>query len=160
MIDGGQDSAPTDLRQIGAEWSIECARLHAASFALPWPATDFEQLLAAREAMSVGVVEAEGSSLAGFVLSRFAADEAEILTIAVPPERRRRGIGKALLAAHLAGLTALGVTRLFLEVDAENGAARALYARFGFCQVGAREAYYRGENGTRTSALVLRADLG
>ncbi len=98
-------------------------------------------------------------SLPGFVLSRFAADEAEILTIAVAPEWRRCGIGTLLLAPHLAGLAALRVNRLFLEVDVENIAARALYAGFGFEQVGERKAYYRTADDRLAAALVMRLEL-
>ncbi|MGH6848286.1 MAG: GNAT family N-acetyltransferase, partial [Methylocella sp.] len=97
--------------------------------------------------------------LAGFVLSRVAAGEAEILTMAVAPEWRRRGIASCLLAPHLAGLAATRVSRLFLEVDVENTAARALYANFGFEQVGERKAYYRTAGAPPAGALVMRRDL-
>jgi ribosomal-protein-alanine N-acetyltransferase len=147
------------IRPIGAERSAECAAIHAASFAHPWDETDFEQFFTAPGAFADGAVEAKDEHLAGFVLSRIAADEAEILTLAVAPEWRRRGVAASLLGPHLAGLAALHVARLFLEVDSGNIAARALYAKFDFREVGERKAYYRNAGARMTEALVLRRDL-
>lgn len=147
------------IRPIGVERSAECAAIHASSFAYPWQEADFEQLFLAPETFADGAIEAKEEKLAAFVLSRFVADEAEILTLAVAPEWRRNGVGTHLLAPHLAGLAAHRVNRLFLEVDAENIAARALYASFGFEQVGERQAYYRTADDRLAAALVMRLDL-
>ncbi len=147
-------------RPIGPERSAECAEIHAGSFAYPWDESDFEQLLTEAEVVADGAIETTlAGNLAGFVLSRAALDEAEILTIAVAPEHRRCGVGRTLLATHLSGLTALGVKRLFLEVDTENAAARGLYASSGFRQVAERKAYYRKPDASPASALVMRLDL-
>jgi [ribosomal protein S18]-alanine N-acetyltransferase len=146
------------IRPIGAERSVECAAIHAASFAYPWWEADFEQLFVAPGTFADGAIEAKEEHLAGFVLSRVAAFEAEILTIAVAPEWRRRGIATSLLTPHMAGLAAIRVDRLFLEVDAENSAARALYANLGFEQVGERKAYYR-TGAELAGALVMRRNL-
>jgi [ribosomal protein S18]-alanine N-acetyltransferase len=147
------------IRPIGTERSAECAAIHATSFAYPWQEADFEQLFVASGTFADGAIEAKEEHLAGFVLSRITAGEAEILTIAVAPEWRRRGIATSLLTPHMAGLAAIGVDRLFLEVDAENAAARALYTNFGFEQVGERKAYYRTAGARLAGALVLRRDL-
>jgi [ribosomal protein S18]-alanine N-acetyltransferase len=146
-------------RPIGPERSFDCAAIHAASFSHPWSETDFEQLMLGGSVVADGAIEVNDGSLAGFILSRIALDEAEILTIAVVPERRRCGIAQMLLLIHLRGLAARRVSRLFLEVDADNIAARALYARHGFHQVAERKAYYRKGDATRASALVMRRDF-
>lgn len=91
----------------------------------------------------------------GFVLARVAADEAEILSLAVAPTARRQGLGAALLAAAMAEARARGATAMFLEVAATNRPALALYARAGFREVGTRSNYYPGGG----AALVLRAAL-
>ncbi len=91
----------------------------------------------------------------GFVLARVAADEAEILTLAVLPEARRRGLARALLQAAMAEAAALGAAAMLLEVGEANAAARALYHGAGFLPVGRRRAYYAG----REDALVLRCPL-
>ncbi len=158
MISWPSHAAPS-IRHIGAERSAECAAIHAASFAYPWQEADFEQLFTASGTFADGAIEAKDEHLAGFVLSRVAAGEAEILTLAVAPEWRRRGIATNLLAPHLSGLAAIQVTRLFLEVGAENTAARALYANFGFAEVGERKAYYRTTGAEMAGALVMRRDL-
>ena len=93
MISGPSDAAPC-IRRIGAERSAECAVIHATSFACPWQETDFEQLFVASGTLADGAIEAKEEQLAGFVLSRVAAGEAEILTIrrrtAMAPARDRR----------------------------------------------------------------------
>jgi ribosomal-protein-alanine N-acetyltransferase len=91
----------------------------------------------------------------GFVLARVAADEAEILTIAVAPQARRQGTGGALLAAAMAQAAARGAAAMFLEVAERNGAARALYAAAGFAAAGRRRRYYPDG----ADALVLRRSL-
>lgn len=91
----------------------------------------------------------------GFCLARVAADEAEILTLAVLPERRRQGIAARLLAAAMAAASGRGARRMLLEVAESNLAARRLYAAAGFRPVGRRARYYAsGED-----ALVLAAAL-
>src|ERR1700731_5110994 len=158
MINWPPKTAPC-IRPIGAERSGECAAIHATSFAYPWQEADFEQLFVASGTFAEGAIEVKEDHLAGFVLARVAAGEAEILTIAVAPQWRRRGIASSLLAPHLSGLAAIRINRLFLEVDAENTAARALYANFGFEQVGERKAYYRTAGARLAGALVMRRDL-
>jgi [ribosomal protein S18]-alanine N-acetyltransferase len=158
MINWPAKAAPR-IQPIGVERSAECAAIHAASFAHPWQEADFEQLLVAPETLADGAIGDKDERLAAFVLSRIAADEAEMLTIAVAPEWRSRGVATLLLAPHLSGLAATGVTRLFLEVEADNAAARALYANFRFTQVGERKSYYRSADASLKGALLLRRDL-
>jgi ribosomal-protein-alanine N-acetyltransferase len=92
---------------------------------------------------------------AGFILARAVAGEAEILTLAVAPAARRRGVAAALLDHMLAEAAKQGATEVFLEVSHDNIAARGLYARTGFAQAGLRRHYYTDGS----DALVLRRDL-
>ena len=91
----------------------------------------------------------------GFVLARVAADEAEVLTLAVLPEQRRHGLGRALLDQAMRTAGEQGARAMFLEVAEANRAARALYDGAGFLEVGRRRRYYRGGG----DALVLRAAI-
>ncbi len=91
----------------------------------------------------------------GMVLARVAADEADILTIAVAPEAQRRGLGRVLLLAALDEAARRGAKSMFLEVSVTNDAASALYLSCGFTQVGRRRGYYAGGG----DALVMRAWL-
>lgn len=95
------------------------------------------------------------SSLGGMVLGRVAADEAEILTLAVNPEQRRHGLGSALLRAAMERARGLGAASMFLEVAVTNHAALALYEKHGFSEAGLRRRYYTDG----TDALVLRSTL-
>ncbi len=86
-----------------------------------------------------------GSRAAGFVLSRQAADEEELLLIAVCPRFRRKGVASALLEQLVGDLRRRGISRLFLEMR-EGNPAENLYRKFGFDAVGRRPSYYnRGE---------------
>ena len=97
--------------------------------------------------------------MAGFILSRFAAGEAEILSVAVDRRWRGRGLARRLLDLHLRRLAGLGVGAVFLEVEEDNIGGLRLYDRAGFREVGRRQGYYPHETGASASALVLRRDL-
>jgi ribosomal-protein-alanine N-acetyltransferase len=97
-----------------------------------------------------------GRTMVGFILSRTAAGEAEILSVAIAPAWRGRGFARPLLDLHLRRLAGLGVRAVFLEVDEHNEPACRLYRNAGFSEVGVRKGYYQ----EGASALVLRRDLG
>lgn len=151
-----------------AQWAVETAglgdvddlvRLHGASFARGWDAGEMSGLVRDR-AVIADVLKRQGRERpAGFALSRVAGDEAEVLSIAVEDGRRRSGGGRALLARHLGRLAGSGVRRVALEVDEDNAAALALYARFGFVEVGRRKAYYARKDGKRGTARILALEL-
>ena len=84
-----------------------------------------------------------------------AADEGEILNLAVAPPGRRRGLGRALVRGVLDALTSRGARAIYLEVRESNAPARALYAAHGFREVGRRKQYYRRPV---EDAIVLRLD--
>lgn len=158
MIAWPAKAAPR-IQSIGVERSAECAAIHAASFAHPWQEADFEQLFVTPGVWGDGAIGDKDERLAGFVLSRIAADEAEILTLAVAPQWRMRGVASNLLAPHLSSLAANRAGRVFLEVEEKNTAALALYAKFGFKQAGERKSYYRTADASPKGALIMRLDL-
>ena len=94
----------------------------------------------------------------GFVIARVAGDEAEILTLAVAPEARGQGLGRALLNAAIVEAQRRGAGAIFLEVGTDNPAALALYAGLGFANVGSRKGYYGGRDASLLR-LLLPADL-
>lgn len=140
--------SPLGPRDAGA-----IAQLHAASFQRGWDEDEIDRLLLDRSV--IGHRAMIRRTIVGFILSRMAADEAEILSIAIAPARRGRGYAGPLLDVHLRRLAGLGVRSVFLEVDENNAPAFRLYGRAGFQEVGRRQGYY--ENGA--TALVLRRDL-
>jgi ribosomal-protein-alanine N-acetyltransferase len=91
----------------------------------------------------------------GYIVALDAADEGEILNLAVAPGGRRRGLGRALVDAMLDTLADRGVRHVYLEVRESNAPARALYAALGFAEAGRRKAYYRRPV---EDAIVLRRD--
>lgn len=100
-----------------------------------------------------------GEAPAGFALVRSAADEAELLLIAVAPSMRRGGVGGALLRSVIAEAGATGIADLHLEVRASNPAV-GLYRDHGFVKVGERRAYYRGRTGEAFDAHTYRRPIG
>ncbi|WOC15978.1 ribosomal protein S18-alanine N-acetyltransferase [Pseudochrobactrum sp. MP213Fo] len=137
----------------------ELAALHAPVFHHAWGEEDFSGMLSQSNIfgfMTRPVGKPKQS--AGFVLARLVAGEAEILTIAVMPGFQRRGIGRELMEGVLRHLHHERAESLFLEVDESNIAAKALYKRLGFLQVGYRPAYYETEQG-RSGALILRKQV-
>jgi [ribosomal protein S18]-alanine N-acetyltransferase len=136
--------------------AADLARLHAASFNRGWSEQEFEQLLTDRNV--IGERAASGRASVGFILSRLAADEAEILSVAVARSWQGRGLARRMLDLHLRRLAGLGLRAVFLEVEENNTPARRLYDRAGFREVGRRPGYYATGAGP-AAALVLRRDL-
>ncbi len=155
---GGRSSPPV-IRPLRSDKAEDCARLHAAGFAHPWSAEEVARLVADPATLAVAALDAANGRLRGFALARVAADEAEILTVAVDAAWRRKGVGRALLADALRRAANAGARAMFLEVDEGNAAALALYHRLGFIKVGERPGYYRRSDGSRTLAVVMRRTL-
>lgn len=130
------------------------AALHARSFTTPrpWNAREFASLLA----MPGSFLKIRPQA---FVLGRAIAGEAELLTLAVAPEARRHGTGRALVEDFTDEARDRGAETAFLEVAADNAPARALYAATGWEQTGARRGYYTTPEGTKIDALILRRPL-
>jgi [ribosomal protein S18]-alanine N-acetyltransferase len=141
------EAGPADARPF--------ASLHADSFHQAWSDGEFDRLLRAPNVVAHRI--ASGRALMGFILSRIAADEAEILSIAVARSRRGKGLGRRLIDVNLRRLAGLGVRTVFLEVAESNLPARRMYQRAGFRDVGRRKGYYSDANGS--AALILRREL-
>ena len=133
------------------------ARIHGASFHRGWGEAEFERMLAERGTLVHRL--RMGRKIIGFSVSRIAADEAEILSIAVAESHRGRGLSGNLLLTHLGHLAGRAVKTVFLEVEENNQPARRLYERAGFAVVGRRERYYRQAGGEPMDALLMRRDL-
>lgn len=133
----------------------QMARLHHSAFAghaRTWSADEFAALIDSPHVFACGDARA-------FALCRVIVDEGEILTLATSPGEQRKGHGARILAALEAEATARGARTVFLEVAADNAAARALYARAGYGGDGRRAGYYSRPGGDRVDALILRKVL-
>ena len=127
------------IRQAGTADAVQLAMIHQTAFAKGWSAKEMASLLGNG---ATGWLASQAGAPAGFVLVRQAADEAEILSLAVLPAARRKGLGLALVGTACTALKAAGVKQLFLDVRESNAAARHLYARAGFVCCARRPAYY------------------
>jgi len=159
MIFGLGRHPPPAIRPLRADRADACARLHTEGFAHPWSEEEFAALLREASALAAAALDPATGHMRGFILSRLAGDEAEILTVAVESAERGKGVGRALLKENLRQAANAGARAMFLEVDAGNVAALALYRRHGFLKVGERPGYYRLANGARAMALIMRKTL-
>lgn len=131
------------------------AALHAEGFDKPWPPEAFTRLLQnPAHSGALALCEAEP---AGFIMIQRAAGEAEVLTFVVARNNRRQGVGMKLLDWAIESAHQAGCRRVLLEVGESNEAARALYDKAGFAQIGARSGYYARGQGVETALLLARA---
>ena len=125
------------------------AAIHAKCFACghAWSEQSFSELLSQPGTRLYNTNQ-------GFLLTRSAADETEILTIAVLPEARRRGMAKGLMRQALGEISG----HCFLEVDVRNKPAIRMYKQMGFVTVATRKAYYATSD-SRSDALVMSLSI-
>jgi [ribosomal protein S18]-alanine N-acetyltransferase len=145
--------APTFSEARPAD-TASIATVHGASFQRGWGEDEIHRLLIEKNVVTHRAMA--GRKLIGFIMSRVAAGEAEILSIALAKAWRGRNLSRPILDLHLRRLAGIGVRSVFLEVGEHNAPACQLYRRAGFHQVGRRKGYY--DDGA--TALVLRRDLG
>lgn len=126
------------------------ARIHAASFTTPRPWSEVELAGFLADPLC-DLIAAEH----GFALIRAIAGEAELLTLAVAPDQRRKGLGRAILLQAIALARSRKADHMFLEVAADNHAAIGLYEAAGFARTGLRPGYYRHPDGTRVDAALM-----
>jgi len=155
---------PVDPKNLSLLWAApervnEVADLHARLFDQPWDADSILRLIEDPSAASFIAQIREPRVLAGFVIGRIAADEAEILSLGVAPEWQRRGIARQMILGLVRAVRRAEAKRLFLEVAVDNTAATSLYEDLGFSQVGRRKAYYARPGGKAADAVILSLDL-
>lgn len=150
-----------DLRPASIDDAVTLAVLSAGAFDPAFgEAWSAEQLAASlAEAASIAHVGFVESGAVGFHLVRCAAEEAELLLVAVAPEQRRRGVAARLIDHAMTAARQRGVMTIFLEVREGNHAGRGLYERQGFITVGRRRGYYLGRSGVRYDAITMRRPL-
>lgn len=129
------------------------AKIHSESFDTAWPMDSLEAHIGTD--LCLGIFEPD---LQGFIIIKSAADQAEIITLAVSPDGRGAGRAYALVMQSCEQLQTRNLSILFLEVAEDNVAASALYKKCGFIPIGRRPAYYRRAAG-RVAALTYRKDL-
>ncbi|SFJ33488.1 GNAT family N-acetyltransferase [Celeribacter neptunius] len=127
------------------------AEIHAACFETPrpWSAQEFDSLLSMK---GVFLVTGEGPS---FALGRYVPHECELLTLAVAPEARGRGFGRAMLRAYEKEADRRIALKSFLEVAEDNAVAISLYRAEGYSESGRRKHYYTRPDRSKIDALIF-----
>jgi ribosomal-protein-alanine N-acetyltransferase len=149
------------IARLGALDLARAAAIHAESFVAMgergWTPQDLAELMASPGV--TGLLMRADNQDAGFALCRIAADESELLTIAVRPAWRRRGLGRRLLEAIIDHVRGAGAQALYLEVGVDNPSAQNLYEMQGFSVVGSRPAFYQRGQGPAVDGVVMRLTL-
>lgn len=134
----------------------EVMAVERAAYSSGWPATAFERELT-QNAMARYLVlrKPREDAIAGFAGLWLMVDEAHVVTVAVVPEERRHGYGRALVHGLLHVAIQHEMSSATLEVRASNEAARALYRGYGFYEVGERKRYY---SDNREDAIIMTTE--
>ena len=132
------DADAISVRFAGEEDLDAIAAIYAESFDPLQPRLSVEQYLRPPGTWSlIALIRAKNEEFpAGYILTRSAADEAEIFSIGVAHAFRRRGVGLALLTAMNGVAAVHGARSVSLEVGIDNRAARALYRKAGYEVIG------------------------
>jgi [ribosomal protein S18]-alanine N-acetyltransferase len=146
------------LRDMRREDLPAVLDIERRSFAQPWSRAFFEKELATPFARLVVAVEeaVPRPQVIGYTCRWRVTDEVHLLNVAVHPERRGLGHGRALVAAVVGEAEAARARVVYLEVRAGNVIARRLYRQLGFKDLGVRRGYY----GPGQDAVVMELRLG
>ncbi len=142
------------IRALSAEDLPAAVRIEEASYSMPWSDETFETLL--RRPDSTLLAATSAGALVGYAIGWYTLDQGELGNVAVDIPWRRRGLATRLVNEFLLRQQRLGVKDVFLEVRPSNEAARSLYARLGFVEVGLRRGYYVRP---AEDAIVMRCTL-
>ncbi len=139
-------------------WDLDrVLEIEALSYPTPWSRRAFQSELTDNTYAHYYVAR-RGDQIAGYVGMWVILDEAHITNIAVHPDERRKGIGRAMLAAMFERAKSLGGTRMTLEVRVSNHTAQRLYKELGFVERGIRKGYYSDTN--EDAIIMWKDDLG
>lgn len=154
------DEQPINLRVLLPEHAAEMSQIHAQCFNPSWPRSDFIDHIKRPSDLTLGCFE--GQVLCGYIILRLAADQAEILTLAIQPDSRRKGHGGQLISQAEILAKQDGIEIIFLDVAEDNRSAIKLYSRHHYQYYAKRPGYYRrliGEKAYRISALSYQKRL-
>lgn len=156
VIDAKRKSVAATVRPFAeADAAVAAQILRVSPEAAQWTEWGFRELLAWSGVAAL--VNEDNGKVNGFIVGRQAAEEAEILNLAVVPAKRRKGRAGALLQATMEEFRSRQVSRVFLEVRESNEGGIAFYEKHGFCKTGRRVGYYHNPE---EAAIVMERKLG
>lgn len=130
--------------------------IHEECFPRYWNRQAFTDFFTVKNTFALLVEELNNAGAAiAMMVYRVAFEQADVLTIAVLPKWRRRGIAKLLVEQLLKDCREAGVKEIFLEVEDGNIAGLKLYEQAGFKNISRRKLYYQQLDGSLTDALVM-----
>ena len=141
------------FQRMSQEDTAQVAALECSCFSTPWSENAIISEL--NNPLSLWIVAKDENTVVGYVGSQSVLGEADMMNLAVHPNYRRMGVGRALVEHIIEQLRNREVHSLTLEVRASNEAAQNLYKSMGFQQVGRRPNYYRDP---KEDALILRKE--
>jgi ribosomal-protein-alanine N-acetyltransferase len=148
------------LREVTWRDIPRLAELEAELFAADaWTSETWWAELAGRPRRAYLLLEGEDGGVEGYAGLDHGGDVADVMTVAVVPDRRGGGLGDLLLEELLRRAADGGARSVMLEVRADNVAARRLYERHGFEEVSVRRRYYRQPGAPDVDAVVMRRRL-
>lgn len=155
---------PPDPARVSLLWAVQghadaIARLHGQIFESGWDEASITSLLLHPGSIALVATSGDPKDVGGFVLAQIAADEAEIITLGIMHDWRRRGIGRRLVDGIKRAAARAGAKSVFLEVAPSNLAALSLYARASFVEAGRRKAYYVHADAPPEDAVIMRCNL-
>jgi len=149
-----RDAQACDIDPIQSFDLPMIASMHAICFEEAWQVDLLRRILSSPG--SFGLFARTDGEPIGFSLCRSVQSEAEMLSFGVVPSRRNFGVGRALLEATIESVQRQSIPAIFLEVAEDNHAARNLYEKYQFTQVGRRPKYYQRQDGPSVDALTLK----
>jgi ribosomal-protein-alanine N-acetyltransferase len=145
---------PVELRAMIPADLAEVVRIERESYSVPWTEQTFRGLVDRPDTDALSAVSEE--AVVGFAIAWSVGDQAELGNVAVTRGWRFRGVGERLVREAVTRLARRGVREVFLEVRVSNRAARRLYERLGFLEIGRRRNYYVRPS---EDAIVMRKRL-
>lgn len=142
------------LRQMNESDISQVMGIENSSFANPWSKSSFlRELIMPASSFLVAVRD---EFVVGYMGYWLIEDEAQIMNVAVHLEYRRKGIANKILKYVIGMIFESGVKNVYLEVRKGNAAARVLYNKLGFKEIGVRKQYYEEE---KEDAVLMRKKL-
>ena len=140
-----------EIKRLSEENSAAVAEIEKLCFSNPWSEGTVASEIKSGFSDFFGAFSEE--KLAGYIGGRTICGETEIFNVAVSPEFRRNGIGKALIEKFIEAVREKETQVIFLEVRTSNLGAISLYEKAGFVFCGIRKDYYTNP---KENAILMR----